>query len=111
MKLKLSKVPTNPELVALLKEKVPAYTYGIRVGRFVDCKKSFFVGASIIPKKDGLVLNGNFPSAGASMTFTLFMLATGILIGLILWLAVWKGKQDKVRDEIAGVLKNELGAS
>ena len=108
MKIPMSKVPSNAEMVELLQAKLPKFKYAIRVGRFVDAKQSFFIGASAIPKKDGVVVNGNFPSAGASMTFALFMFATGILIGLILWLAVWRGSQNKVRDEVAGVLKAEL---
>jgi hypothetical protein len=106
----MSNVPSNAEIITLLQEKLPKFKYGIRVGRFVDIKQSFFVGASVIPRKDGLTVNGNFPSAGASMSFTLFMIATGILIGLILWLAVWRGAQNKVRDEVAEVLKAELGS-
>lgn len=104
------KVPTNQELIAELQAKLPKYKYGIRVGRFVDCKQSFFIGASIIPKKNHVVVVGGFPSAGASIAFTLFMFATGILIGLIVWLAVWKGKQDSVAKEVAAVLEPMLAA-
>ena len=40
----------------------------------------------------------------------LFMFVTGILIGLIVWLAVWKGKQDSVAKEVAAVLEPMLAA-
>ena len=109
MKVLLPKSPSNDEIKRVLEAKLPQFKYNIRLGRFVDAKKSFLIGASVLPKKDGVVVNGNFPSAGASMFFSLFMFATGILIGLILWLAVWRGGQNKVRDEVAGVLKAELG--
>ena len=111
MKIKLSTVPSNDQIKALLEQKLPKYKYSVRLGRLVDAKQSFLIGASVLPKKDGLVVNGNFPSAGASMFFTLFMLATGILIGLILWLAVWRGSQNKVRDEVGALLTSELGGS
>ncbi len=111
MKIALQTVPSNDQIKSLLEQKLPKYKYGIRVGRFVDAKQSFFIGASVLPKKDGLVVNGNFPSAGASMAFTLFMIGTGILIGLIVWLAAWRGSQNKVRDEVAELLKKELGAA
>jgi len=97
-------VPTKEAMMAELQAKLPKYKYNIRVGRMVDCKQSFFVGATVLPKKNAVVVNGNFPSAGASMSFVLFMFATGILIGLIVWLAVWKGSQDKVAKEVAAVL-------
>lgn len=111
MKITLANVPSNEEIKSRLEKALPKFKYNIRVGRMVDAKQSFFIGATVLPKKDGLVVNGNFPSAGASMFFTLFMLATGILIGLILWLAVWRGAQNKVRDEVAAALKADLGAS
>jgi len=103
-------VPTNQELMAELQAKLPQYKYGIRVGRFVDCKKSFFIGASVIPKKDAVIVNGNFPSAGASFTFMMFMIFSGILIGLIVWLAAWKGSQDKVAQEVKAVVEEMLAA-
>lgn len=109
MKITLAKVPSNEEVKSRLEKALPKFKYNIRVGRMVDAKQSFFIGATVLPKKDGLVVNGNFPSAGASMFFTLFMLATGILIGLILWLAVWRGSQNKVRDEVAAALQSEFG--
>lgn len=110
MKLPVTgKVPTNQEIMAELQAKLPQYKYGIRVGRFVDCKRSFFIGASVIPKKNAVIVNGNFPSAGASMSFTLFMIATGILIGLIIWLAAWKKGQDQVAKEVADVIRPMLG--
>lgn len=97
--------PTNQEIMAELQKRLPQYSYSIRVGRFVDVKKSFFIGASVIPKKKQVIVNGNFPSAGSSMAFMLFMIFTGILIGLIVWLAAWKSGQGKVADEVAAALK------
>jgi len=111
MKLQFAQVPTKEQIKAALEQHLPQYTYSFRIGKFVDCKKTFFIGATIVPKKDGIVINSSFPSAGANMFFTLFMLATGILVGLLLWLAVWKGGQDKVRDEIARVLGQVFGAT
>jgi hypothetical protein len=106
MKIQLAQVPTKEQIKAALEQHLPQYAYAFRIGKFVDCKQTFFVGATVVPKKDGIVINSNFPSPGANMFFTLFMLATGILIGLILWLVVWKGSQDKVRDAVGAVLKH-----
>ncbi|TNF35376.1 MAG: hypothetical protein EP329_06270 [Deltaproteobacteria bacterium] len=104
------KVPSNQELIAEFQAKLPQYKYGIRAGRFVDCKKSFFIGASVIPKKDAVIVNSNFPSVGSSMFFMLFMLATGILIGLIVWLVAWKPGQDAVAKEVKEVVEQMLAA-
>ena len=106
MKIQLAQVPTKEQIKAALEQHLPQYKYAFRVGKFVDCKQTFFIGATVVPKKDAIVINSNFPSPGANMLFTLFMFATGILIGLILWLIIWKGSQDKVRDAVGAVLNH-----
>lgn len=110
MKITLAKVPSNEEIKSRLEKALPKFKYNIRIGKMVDAKQSFFIGATVMPKKDGLIVNGNFPSAGASAFFSVLLFASGILIGLILWLAVWRGSQNKVRDEVGAVLKSEFGA-
>ena len=110
MKLQLAQVPPVDHIKAILEHHLPTYRYSVRLGRMVDCQKSFFTGATIVPKRDGIVINGNFPSAGASMVFTLLMLLTGILIMLIVWLAVFRSGQNRVRDEVARTLAPVLGA-
>ena len=110
MKLQLAQVPPKEHIKAILEQHLPQYKYAFRVGKFIDCQKSFFTGATIVPKKDGIVINSNFPSAGASVIFTLIMFASGILIGLLLWLLVFKGGQNRVRDDVARVLAPALGA-
>ena len=106
MKITLAQVPTKEQIKAALEQHLPQYKYSFRIGKFVDCGQTFFVGATVVPKKDGIVINSGFPSAGANMFFTLFMFATGILVGLVLWLIVWKGSQDKVRDQVGAVLNH-----
>ncbi len=111
MKLQFAQVPTKEQIKAALEQHLPQFTYGYRIGKFVDCKQSFFTGATVVPKKDGLVINSNFPSPGANVFFTLFMFATGILVGLVIWLIVWKPGQDKVRDQVGRVLGQVFGAT
>jgi len=110
MKLQLAQVPTKEQIKAILEQQLPQFKYAYRANKVVDCQQTFFVGATVVPRKDGVVINSNFPSMGASLFFTLFMLATGILVGLLLWLLVWKGSQDKVRDQVARVLGQAFGA-
>lgn len=110
MKLQLAQVPPVGHVKAVLDAQLPQYRSSIRLGRMVDCQKGFFTGATIIPKRDGLVINGSFPSAGANMIFVLIMFASGILIGLLLWLIIWRSGQNRVRDEVARVLAPVYGA-
>ncbi len=107
MKLKMAQPPNKEQVKQFLEARLPQYKYSFRAGRMVDVQKSFLIGATVTPKKDGLVINGNFPSVGASLVWVLIIFGTGVLIGLILWLALWKGAQDKVRDEVANAFKNE----
>ncbi|MGE0397443.1 MAG: hypothetical protein AB7T06_12025 [Kofleriaceae bacterium] len=110
MKLKMAQPPTKEQVKQFLEARRPQYKYGFRAGRMVDVQKSFLIGATITPKKDGLVINGNFPSVGASLVWVIIIFGSGVLIGLILWLALWKGAQDKVRDDVAQAFKDEMGA-
>lgn len=103
-KLKVSRVPTKEEMKALLEQRLPQYKYSFR-GKLLVCAKSSFIGAIVVPRKDHIVINGNFPSMGATLLFVMLMIFTGILIGLLIWVAAWKSNQDKVRDEVEGVLK------
>lgn len=103
-KLKLAQVPSKEQVKATLEQRLPQYKYSFR-GNMVIAAKSGTVGAVIAPRKEHIIINGNFPSMGVQILFTLFMIFTGILVGLLLWLIAWKGGQDKVRDEVESVLK------
>lgn len=108
-KLKLAQVPPKEVIKQTLEQRLPQYKYSFR-GSIVVCAKSSATGAMVVPKKDGIIVNGNFPSMGVTLLWTLFMIFTGILPGLLLWLIVWKGGQDKVRDEVMAVLGQAFGA-
>jgi hypothetical protein len=110
MKLKMAQPPNKEQVKQFLEARLPQYKYAFRAGRMVDVQKSFLIGATVLPRKDGLTINGNFPSVGASLLWVVIIFGSGILIGLILWLVLWKGAQDKVRDEVAEAFKREMGA-
>lgn len=103
-KLKLAQVPSKEQIKATLEQRLPQYKYSFR-GNMVIAAKSGFIGAVVAPRKEHIIINGNFPSMGATLLFVLIMFGTGILIGLLLWVIAWKGGQDKVRDEVESVLK------
>ena len=106
-KLKLSPVPPKETIKQTLEQRLPQYKYSYR-GNLVVCAKSSFIGAMVVPKKDGVVINGNFPSMGATFVYVLLLFGTGILIGLLIWVIAWKGGQDKVRDEVEAALKGQF---
>jgi hypothetical protein len=107
MKLKMAQPPNKEQVKQFLETRLPQYKYAFRAGRMVDVQKSFLIGATVTPRKDGLIINGNFPSMGASLLWVVIIFGSGVLIGLILWLVLWKGNQDKVRDDVANAFKNE----
>ena len=104
-KLKLSSVPTKEQIKQTLEQRLPQYKYSYR-GNMVIAAKSGFIGAVVAPRKSHIIINGNFPSMGATVFFVMVLFGTGILIGLLLWAIAWKTGQDKVRDEVEGVLKS-----
>lgn len=109
-KLKLQQVPTKEVIKQTLEQRLPQYKYSFR-GSLIICAKTSFTGAVCVPKKDGIVVNGNFPSMGATFLFVIVLFGTGILIGLLLWLVLWKSGQDKVRDEVQGVLQQAFATA
>ena len=109
-KLKLATVPTKEVIKQTLEQRLPQYKYSFR-GKLLIAGKTSFIGAVVVPKKDGIVVNGNFPSVGATLVYVLLLFGTGILVGLLIWVAVWKGGQDKVRDEVQAVLAQAFGTA
>ena len=109
-KLNLAQVPTKEMIKQTLEQRLPHYKYSFR-GKMVIAGKTSFVGAVCLPKKDGIIINGNFPSMGATFIFMILLFGTGFLIGLLIWLVAWKGGQDKVRDEVQGVLQQAFGVA
>jgi hypothetical protein len=109
-KLKLASLPSKEQIKQTLEQRLPQYKYSFR-GSIVIAAKSSFVGAMVVPRKDGVVINGNFPSMGATLIYVLLLFGTGILVGLLIWFLVWKGGQDKVRDEVQSVLSAAFGVA
>jgi hypothetical protein len=109
-KLKLPQVPPKETIKQTLEQRLPQYKYSFR-GNIIVVGKTSFVGAMVVPRKDGLVINGNFPTMGATFVYLILLFGGGIILGLIIWLLVWKGGQDKVRDEVQAVLSQAFGVA
>lgn len=109
-KLKLPQVPPKEQIKQTLEQRLPQFKYSFR-GNIIVCEKSSFIGAMVVPKKDGVVINGNFPTMGATLVYVILLFGTGILIGLLIWLIAWKGGQDKVRDEVQAALAAAYGVA
>lgn len=108
MKLKMQQPPNKEQVKQFLEARLPQYKYSYRAGRLVNVQKTGFIGAVVLPKKDGLVINGNFPTTGSTILWVLLVFGTGVLPALLIWLMFWKGGQDKVRDEVAEAFKREM---
>ena len=108
MNIPLQHVPPKEHLKALLEAGLPQYEVSFRQ-RFINVKKSGFIGATVVMRKDKIIVNGNFPTTGSMLVYILLLFGTGILIGLIIWAVVWRNGQNQVRDEVAAVLRHQLG--
>ncbi len=63
------------------------------------------IGAVILVRKKSIIVNGNFPTAGRQMVFTLVLLLLGILIPLLVYFLVFHKKMKVVEKDVVAFLK------
>lgn len=116
MKLKIKEGSIN---AAQLKEAVTKHfdgTYEIsdRSKGVIAVAASKNIGAVIMVRKKSILVNGNFPTMGRQMVFTLLVVLLGFLIPLIVYFLVFHKKMKIVEKDIAAFLKehyaNEIQA-
>ena len=71
--------------------------------------KSGTIGAGIIVKKDKILVNGNFPTMGGQMAFTMGMVLLGILIPLIIYFAAFHSKLQAYAKEVGTFIQDKYG--
>jgi hypothetical protein len=107
MNLELNDAMTFPAMLKVLKEKLPNYTIILRKNpvlgfEYIQVRKSAYVGVwiRIFPKKNQVRLIKTIPSAMARAMF-----------GGVFAILIASPAQEKVRDQIAAVLKAEFRTS
>ena len=63
------------------------------------------IGAVILVRKKSIICNGNFPTMGRQMVFTLLVVLLGFLIPLLVYFLVFHKKMKVVEKEVVAFLK------
>lgn len=93
------------DLKEKLAAKFPEYKVSFRTKKLINVAKTSSVGAVVMVRKTSLIINGNFPSAGASIIFSLCLVLLGFLIPLIVYFAVYHKKMKAVEKEVVDFVK------
>ncbi len=94
-------------LMAFLQASFPQYEVGPRQS-FLVVKQSDTVGANVVVRNNKIIVVGTFGSMGMQIGFTLGMLFLGILIPLVLYFALLRGKHKAMEQEVAAAVQNYL---
>lgn len=95
------------DLKAKLEAKFPDYKLSFRSKNLINIAKSSSVGCTVLVRKKSLIINGNFPSMGASMVFMLCVVLLGFIIPLIIYFAAFHTKMKVVEKEVVAYVKQE----
>ncbi len=90
-----------------LAEKFPQYKISLRNKMLINVAKTNTVGCVVMVHKNKLIVNGNFPTMGASIAFSVFLVLLGIIIPLIIYFAVFHKKMKEVEKEVVDFVKKE----
>ena len=99
------------DLKSKLAEKFPQYKISLRNKMLINVAKTNTIGCVVMVHKKKLIINGNFPTMGASIAFSVFLVLLGILIPLIIYFAVFHKKMKAVEKEVLDFVKQEYNLS
>ena len=109
MRFEISAEPTFDELKAKLTNQFPQYELSMRGKHILIVKKSATLGTNILVSKKKMIVNGNFPTMGGQIIFTLVFILLGIIIPIIIYFLVFHKKFKAYEKEIGGFLESEYG--
>lgn len=111
MKLPLTQ-PIDPvTLQARLATALPHYEFSMRGKHVVVAKKTAAVGATVLVRKNKLVVNGNFPNMGLQLVFVLSVVFLGVLLPLIVFFLTVHRGQRAAEKEVGAALEGLLSAA
>ncbi len=111
MKILLTQTaPSGEDVNKKLTAKYPNYKVWNRQKSLIIVQKSGTAAATVLIRKNSILVNEGFPSMGATLLFVLCVVFLGILIPLIIYFAAFYSSQKAVRNEVAEYLKGEYGA-
>jgi hypothetical protein len=98
--------PTQPQaLIPQLSAMLPGYKLYMRGGKLLIAEKSAAVGATLLFRKDKVIVNGNFPNMGVQLIFILSVLFLGVLIPLLIYFLTMYKSQKNSEKEVGAALE------
>ncbi len=94
-------------LQAYLQQAFPTFEVGPRQS-FLVVKKTGWVGANVVVRKDKVLVVGNFGSMGLQIAFVLGVVLLGFLVPLVLYLIFVFGKQRAFEKEVGAAVQQFL---
>lgn len=108
MKINLANPINVDEIKAKLEANFPDYEVSYQTKSIIKVKASATNAAVVNVGNKNIKIFGDFGTIGARLVFVLSLFLLGVLIPLIIYLAVFMSKQNKMRDEVAAYLKQEF---
>lgn len=113
MIVKVKSIPTNEELIALLRKELPS-DYSVRefgLGKkTVMIKKSTFIGAQITIRENEISIDASAPSVAGGMWSSLAMTELAIVIVPVFWIAgATPSISRKFEQDLAALIKERYG--
>lgn len=98
--------PLDPQaVIPQLQAMLPGYKFSMRSSKLLIAEKTSAVGATVLFRKNKLIVNGNFPNMGLQMVFVLSIVFLGVLIPLLVYfLTVYKSQKNSA-EEVGGALQ------
>lgn len=81
------------------------YDVSARGKNMLVVAQSNTIGASVIPLRKSIAVNGNFSTMKAQIVFTILIVALGILLPLIVYFLVYHKKMKAVETDVAEFIK------
>jgi hypothetical protein len=104
--------PLQPQaMIPQLSAMLPGYKLYMRGGKILIAEKSAAVGATLLFRKDKVVVNGNFPNMGVQMLFIFALIFLGILIPLLIYFVTVYKSQKASEQEVGAALQALLSGA
>ncbi|MCA9650310.1 MAG: hypothetical protein H6712_21610 [Myxococcales bacterium] len=104
--------PMDPKaVIPQLQAMLPGYKLSMRGGSIIVAEKSAAVGATILFRKNKLIINGNFPNMGLQLVFVLAIVFLGVLIPLVIFLLTVYKSQKASAEEVTAALNAMLSGA
>jgi len=81
------------------------YEISTRSNGLITVAASKNIGAVIMVRKKSILVNGNFPTMGRQMVFTLLIVLLGFIIPLLIYFLVFHKKMKAVEKDVVAFLK------